>query len=134
MDKKTEKYFVNTYIRKDRRERLLYELSTPKKRYEGISRFCHCSKELIDPSKIAMEGDGIDRDRGFTDFLARHNEICLVLSPENCDEDLFLPLKESMDIASLGLDAMVIIGSCFAVVFGEPSKNGRDKFLLTEKK
>jgi hypothetical protein len=134
MDKKAEERFVNSYIRKERRERLLYELSTPKKRYEGISRFCHGSKELIDPSKIVMEGDGIDRDRDFTDFAARHNEICRILSPESWEEDLFLPLKDALDIASLGLDAMVIIGSRFAVVFGEPSKYGRDIFLLTDKK
>lgn len=134
MDYNIEKSFVDTFIRKERRERLFYELTTPKKRYEGVSRFCHRAKDLLDPAKIVMEGDGIDRHPYFIDFTERHNEICYVLSPESCGEDMFFTLKNALDYAAKGLDAVIIIGSCFAVVFGEPSKNGRDMFLLSEKK
>lgn len=41
MDYSAEKHFVQTFIRRNRRERLLYELTTPKKRMDGVSRFCH---------------------------------------------------------------------------------------------
>ena len=34
--------------------------------------------------------------------------------------------------AIISLDAVSIIGSTFAVVFGEPAKGGRDKYLLSE--
>lgn len=44
-----EKYFVDTFVRKDRRERLWYELSHPNRRYRGLSRFCHQSTDLLRP-------------------------------------------------------------------------------------
>ena len=38
MDYLNERHFVQAFIRKDRRDRLLYELTTPEKRYDGVSR------------------------------------------------------------------------------------------------
>ena len=133
MDYSNEKRFVQAFIRKDRRERLLYELTTPEKRYDGISRFCHQAKQLLDPSKIVMEGEDLDRSPGFERFVKLHDEICSVLSPGSCMEERTLPLKDAVREAVLSPDAVVIIGSAFAVVFGEPMKGGRGKFLLSEK-
>lgn len=39
MDYSAERHFVRTFIRKNRRERLLYELTTPKKRVDGAAAF-----------------------------------------------------------------------------------------------
>ena len=61
MDYLNEQHFVQTFIRKDRSDRLLYELTTPEKRYDGVSRFCHQAKELLEPSRIIMEGEDLDR-------------------------------------------------------------------------
>ncbi len=47
MDYSNEQHFVQSFIRKARRERLLYELTTPEKRYDGVNRFCHQAKELL---------------------------------------------------------------------------------------
>ena len=128
-----EKRFVQAFIRKNRRERLLYELTTPEKRYGGISRFCHQAKQLLDPSKIVMEGEDLDRSPGFERFVKTHDESCSVLSPGSCMEERYLPLKEAVHEAVVSPDAYLIIGSTFAVVFGEPMKGGRGKFLLSEK-
>jgi len=35
--------------------------------------------------------------------------------------------------AIICLDAVIIMGSTFAIVFGEPMKGGRGKYLLSEK-
>ena len=51
MNKVIEESFVNSYIIKNRRERLLFEL-WGKKREDGIGRFCHRADTLIDASKI----------------------------------------------------------------------------------
>ena len=133
MDYTFEEHFVNTFINKSRRERLLHELRKPDKRYEGISRFCHQAKQLLDPSKIVMEGEDLDRSPGFERFVKTHDEICSVLTPGSCMEERSLPLKDAVREAVLSPDAVVIIGSTFAVVFGEPMKGGRGKFLLSEK-
>ena len=132
MDYPIERYFVQTFIRKDRRKRLLHELTIPEKRYDGISRFCHQAKELLEPSKIIMEGEDLDRRPEFDRFLRQHNEICYVLSPAIDTTGQFLNLNDAVDQAIMCPDAVIIMGSSFAIVFGEPMKGRRGKFLLLE--
>ena len=132
MDFSNERRFVQKFIRKSRRERLLYELTTPGKRYDGISRFCHQAKDLLEPSRIVMEGEDINRRPEFDRFVRQHDEICFMLSPDPLLNEQFLPLKDAVEQAILCPDAVLIIGSSFAVVFGEPMKGGRGKFLLSE--
>ena len=132
MDYSNELHFVQAFIRKNRRDRLLYELTTPEKRYEGVSRFCHRAKDLLEPSKIIMEGEDINRRPEFEQFVRQHDEICFVLSPDFYMDEQFLPFRDAVDQAIICLDAILIIGSSFAVVFGEPMKGGRGKFLLSE--
>ena len=132
MDYSNERHFVQAFIRKNRRDRLLYELTTPEKRYEGVSRFCHQAKDLLEPSKIIMEGEDINRHPEFEQFVRQHDEICFVLSPDFYMDEQFLPFRDAVDQAIICLDAILIIGSSFAVVFGEPMKGGRGKFLLSE--
>ena len=134
MDYQNERHFVQTFIRKDRRERLLFELTTPGKRYDGISRFCHQAKDLLDPAKIIMEGEDLDRRPEFERFLGQHEETCYVLSPAMDTEGQLLDLRDAVDQAILCPDAVIIMGSSFAIVFGEPMKGGRGKFLLSEKR
>ena len=45
-----ELYFIDTYIFPNRRERLKYELTSAKKRYDGIDRFCHSAREMLKPA------------------------------------------------------------------------------------
>ncbi len=132
MDYSIERRFVQSFIRKSRRERLLHELTTPTKRYDGVSRFCHQAKDLLEPSRIIMEGEDIDRRSEFKRFVQEHDEICFVLSPDFYIDEQFLPLSDAVKEAVMSLDAVLIMGSTFAIVFGEPMKGGRGKFLLSE--
>ena len=134
MDYEIETHFVQSFIRKNRRERLLYELTTPEKRYDGVSRFCHQSRDFLDPAKIVMEGEDLERRSEFERFVRQHDELCFVLSPEFWLDEQFLPLSDAVRQAAVSLDAVLILGSTFAVVFGEPMKGGRGKFLLSETK
>ena len=134
MDYEIETHFVQSFIRKNRRERLLYELTTPEKRYDGVSRFCHQSRDFLDPAKIVMEGEDLERRSEFERFVRQHDELCFVLSPEFWLDEQFLPLSDAVRQATVSLDAVLILGSTFAVVFGEPMKGGRGKFLLSETK
>lgn len=132
MDYSAEKYFVNTFIRKARRDRILYELTTPAKRYEGIGRFCHETEELLNPQRILMQGEDLDRKKEFQEFVRQHEELCLILSPEFGIDEQFVSLGEAVKLAVMSLDAVLILGSSFAIVFGEPGKHGRGKYLLAE--
>ena len=134
VDYSRETHFVRAFIRENRQERLLYELTEPKKRYDGVSRFCHRARELLDPAKIILEGEDLERRPEFERFVREHDELCFVLSLDFWTDEQFLPLKDAVGRAMICLDAALIIGSTFAVVFGEPMKGGRDKFLLSEEK
>jgi len=132
MDHAIEQHFVKTFIRRSRRERLLHELTTPSKRYDGVSRFCHGARDQLEPSRIVMEGEDLERLPAFKSFVRQHGEICYVLTPESCMDGERLPLEEAVTMAAMSLDAVIIMGSTFAVIFGEPMKGGRGKFLLSE--
>ena len=132
MNASREEYFIRTFIRKSKQERLSYELFTPKKRYDGISRFCHQAGVFLDPSKTVLKGCDLESQPAFRDFISSHDELCAVISLEGWLDGETLSLKEAVDRASMSTDAVLILGSTFAIVFGEAEKGGREKYLLCE--
>ena len=131
MEHTAERYFIQTFIRKSRRERLLFELTTATRRYDGLSRFCHQSRDLLDPAKIVLSGADLECRQDFWRFVEQHNETCLLLSPDSGMDNRAMKLHDAIRVAADFHDAVIIIGSTFAVVFGGPVKGGRDKFLLS---
>ncbi len=127
-----EQYFIQTFIRKSRRDRLLFELTAVKRRYDGLSRFCHQSEELLDPAKVVSSGADLECCPFFLRFAGQHGETCHILSPDPGMDNRTIQLEEAIRMAAGFHDAVIIIGSTFAIVFGEPVKGGRDKFLLSE--
>ncbi len=55
MERETERRFVQCFVRREKRERLLFELAG-KKRREGIGRFCHGAEDLLMKEKIIASG------------------------------------------------------------------------------
>ncbi len=133
MDITPEERFARAYIRKSRRERVLYELTTPGKRARGLDRFCHGTPELIDPAKVLLAGGDLVRQPDFARFVRKHEGDCDILSPDPGLDGLRLSLADAVNLAFYCLDAVIILGDGFALVFGEAEKGGRDQFLLSEK-
>ena len=133
MDYSEEKHFVRSFIRKERRDRLLYELTTPDKRYDGVSRFCHQARDLIDRSKILMSGQDFDGSLELQKFIKQHKGNCMILSPDSFIDESSMDLNEALEAAKMSFDASIILGDGFAVIFSEAEKGGRDRFLLSEK-
>ncbi len=132
MEHAFESDFVNTFIRWDRRQRLLHELAAPEKRYDGISRFCHQAEDLLDRRKIILAGNDLERRPEFITFAAGHEEECYILSPDPGLDGQSLYLADAVRLTAAWPDAVLILGKGFAVVFTEPMKGGRDKYLLAE--
>ena len=130
MNHSMEEHFVQAYIKKNRRERLLYELTNSRKRYDGLSRFYHQARELLNPALIRMEGSGLEQSPAFQEFVRQHNELCCLLSPDAALNERYALLSEGVELACACFDAVIIIGSSFSVVFGESMKGGREKYLL----
>ena len=133
MDYSLEERFVRTYIRKSRQDRLLYELTSPEKRYRGLSRFCHQARDLIDRSKILMSGQDFDGSLELQKFIKQHKGNCMILSPDSFIDESSMDLNEALEAAKMSFDASIILGDDFAVIFSETEKGGRDRFLLSEK-
>lgn len=127
----SEERFVRLFIRKAKRDRLLFELTTPGKRARGLERFCHGSGDLLDPSKILLAGGDLVRRPDFARFVRLHEGECALLSPDPALDGLRLSLSEAVNAASFCPDAVIVLGDGFALVFGEAEKGGRDQFLLT---
>ena len=125
-----ERRFVETYIRKSRRERLLYELTSPKKRSRGLDRFCHTLPSLIDSQRIVISDGNLSERKEFRDFVKTHDEVCVILSPSWFDGEA-MRLSEAVPLTFADTDASVILGSTFAVASGEAEKGGRVHYLLS---
>lgn len=132
MDYEEEKRFVRLFVRKSRRERLLYELTNSRKRYDGLSRFCHNAAELLDAGKILLSGEDLERQAAFRAFVERHDEPCLILSPDFSLDGRTARFSAALSLAFACFDAAIILGGSFTVVYGEVMKGGRGKYLLTE--
>ena len=129
----TEQAFVEAYVRKDRRERLLHELSNPRKRYRGLDRFCHGAADLLDPARITLVGPGLEHDSAFSAFVAtRAAETCRIFSPDGTLDGLELPLAGAVEACVACLDASIIMGGSFAIVRAEAWKGGTDMWLLEQ--
>lgn len=126
----TVESFVNSFIARSRRERLIFELSSPARRSDGLERFCHHAEDLVESSKIRLEGQDLEFRPDFRDFVKRHSGKCLLISPDPNLDNLELPLEKAVESAAMGCDAAIIIGIDFAIVFGEAEKGGRAKFLM----
>ena len=127
-------HFVKTFIRKSRRERLLFELTRKEHRYDGVSRFCHQAEDLLEPSRILLKGKDMDRTQEFLRFIRQHDEMCLVLSPDPSVDGQYLSLEDAVMQAEICPDAVLLLGKTFVVIYAEPMKGGRDKYLLSENK
>ncbi len=132
MEYAEEKRFIRSFIQKNRQERLLHELTSPKKRTAGIMRFCHTAEDLLDPSKIRMKGGDLERRPEFAEFIRTHDEVCRVFS-DGLWLDGYLPLKQAVAEAAFCAGAVLILGDGFAVVFTEAVQGGRDRYLLCGK-
>ena len=130
MDERKEKHFIEHFITKSRQDRLLYELFSPKKRNEGIERFCHQADNFLEPGKIRIKDSNLEHLPAFLKFVQEHDESVYVLSPDPVLNEQVISLTIAVDEAAANSDAVILLGDTFAIVFAEAEKSGRDKYLL----
>lgn len=123
-----EEYFIRTFVRKERRERLLSEFSDTKKRSRGLDRFCHTSSSLLNSAHIKATGiQDVKREA-----LSSGSMTVAVISPFSGLDEQVMRLKDAIEEAERCPDAAILIGDGYAAVFGEPMKGPREVFWLAE--
>ncbi|MBQ1483142.1 MAG: hypothetical protein IIZ28_06180 [Erysipelotrichaceae bacterium] len=129
--KQVQEAFILSYVRKQRRERLSYELNSDKKRYEGLERFCHQAEDLLDPCRIILSGTDLFKRKEFLTFIEKHRkEDCFLLSPDAAFDQKEGKLEDVMEELFYCMDACMLIGKDFAYVRQEAMKGGTLQFLL----
>ena len=129
-DYQIEKEIIQSFIRKNKQERLLYELTKPDKRSKGLDRFAHQAQDLLYPDKISLKGCDLTKQDEFRRFLEQHEENCHIISNDPKLDRQYLPLSEAIIQADYSFEAVLIKGKDFLLVFSEAEKGGRMKYLL----
>ena len=129
MNKKIEEEFVNTYIIKNKRERILFELQNPKRREEGIGRFCHCADEMLIASKITAKGKYILDDIK-TKILDSNATSCYVISFFSDIDGIELQKQDVInEIIGMGMPSIAIFDD-FVIIETEQEQGPAVKYLL----
>ena len=55
-----QEYFISNYVVFNKRDRLIFELNSKKKKEKFMNYFCHDTKKIIIPERIVYEGNVID--------------------------------------------------------------------------
>lgn len=113
MDIEKEKMFVNRYIIKNKRERILYELNKPSKRLDALSRFCHDYYTYVDERKIIYRGKEIT-DKQLKEIVKKYG---------NENEGYMLCWDERYDSMDMAVDTAIPImrndGMCMIFMSGD---------------
>ena len=128
MNKAIEENFVNSYIIKNKRDRLLFELCG-KKRRDGIGRFSHNAEALLKETKIRLKGQYILKDLQNV-IATTDSHKCYVISySEELDGKEFNK-DEILDlILDYGMPSIVIFDN-FAIIQTEQEQGPALKYLL----
>ena len=134
-----EERFVRVFVRRERRDRLLHELTNPKKRYRGLDRFCHTADELLNPAKVLIAGTDATWKQDLAVFARAHAKTaCAVLSPDSEIDGLEFAFADAVAVAQASSDAAIVVGGdegdAFAYVQAEAYLGPRDCWLLVERK
>lgn len=120
-----ELFFIDTYVFPNRRDRLKYELSSEKKRYDGIDRFCHSAREMLKPAfltpvvvtaeKFLINAENLNSFRKIDS-----NSVFVISMYQDLDRQV-MPFCDAVD-KMLGLGPYILINRelQFAFVETEP--------------
>lgn len=117
MDRSIEEKFVKNFVVKDKRERILYELNSLKKRREGIRRIClsgYDNKFIVFQDSKLSDEELFAEAKKFIDV----NKECYVIA-DSSDDGKFMPFKEAFANMCEHEMSYVIICSENLVLFGE---------------
>lgn len=104
----SEEGFVNAFILKGRRERLLFELR--KRRGDFLSRFCHSALDYLIPGCVEAIGSSSGSEHLLKLLKSRGaGKTCYAISMTDGIDGKVLPLPEALSVAfGLGLPTILI--------------------------
>lgn len=111
MVEEIEKSFVERFIKKEKQDRLLFELSG-KKRQNGIERFCHNAKDMINTERIAYSGNSLFPDE-ILKITKQYQvpELCYIIAYQKELDKKYVSLTDALDLVlGNGMAAIILCG------------------------
>lgn len=130
MDNTIEKAFVQQFVVKEKRDRLLYELSG-KKRRNGIGRFCHNAEDMLLQAKIIARGNHLYHDEIMrtAEEYGISGTWYIIAYDQNIDKKV-CDLSEALELVLGNGMASVIVSGNMAIIETEQSIGTPMRYLL----
>ena len=111
-----EKSFVKRFIKKEKQDRLLFELSG-KKRQHGIERFCHNAEDMIDTERIVYSGNSLFPDE-ILKITKQYKvpESCYIIAYQKELDKKYVSFEDALGLVLGNGMAAIIICNDFAVI------------------
>lgn len=129
-DEEMEQFFVNNFVVRNRRQRLLFELSG-KKRIDGMMRFCHGTLKLIIKEKIIASGTDL-YEKEILHIIRQHTnaENAYIMAYDEEIDACSCSVQEALEkVLSNGMAAIVIIDNV-VVIETEQVRGTPERYIL----
>lgn len=130
MDRGIEDNFVKTFVVKDKRDRLLYELFG-KKREQGIGRFCHNADKMLVKGKIAASGNHLYYDEILQEVEKyKVSGNWYIMSMNKSMDGIVCQFDEALDLVLGNGMAAIIVSDSIAIVETEQYRGTPVRYIL----
>lgn len=123
----SEKSFVDKFIIKSQKDRLLFELSG-KKRQDALGRFCHDTENIIKPDRIVSSGDTLFSDE-ILDVAKQYNVsgLCYIIAYNKDLDRRYATLNDALNLVlGNGMAAIILCDNLVVIeteqCFGTPMR------------
>ena len=125
-----EKSFVKRFIKKEKQDRLLFELSG-KKRQHGIERFCHNAEDMIDTERIVYSGNSLFPDE-ILKITKQYKvpESCYIIAYQKELDKKYVSFEDALSLVLGNGMAAIIICNDFAVIETEQYSGTPFRYIL----
>ena len=125
-----EKSFVKRFIKKEKQDRLLFELSG-KKRQHGIERFCHNAEDMIDTERIVYSGNSLFLDE-ILKITKQYKvpESCYIIAYQKELDKKYVSFEDALGLVLGNGMAAIIICNDFAVIETEQYSGTPFRYIL----
>ena len=125
-----EKSFVKKFIKKEKQDRLLFELSG-KKRQHGIERFCHNAEDMIDTERIVYSGNNLLPDE-ILKITKQYKvpESCYIIAYQKELDKKYVSFEDALGLVLGNGMAAIIICNDFAVIETEQYSGTPFRYIL----
>ena len=124
-----ESKFVNDYILKAKRDRLLFELGSDKKREKALARFSHEAEEIFDSKKIIYCGVELTAGEAIDFFKEKKIKNFYVVSSSQNDK-IVLAAEMALNYCFSEYMPVILIGEDYAFVKCEVELGASKRIIL----